>query len=135
MLYDSVAVIAVLMLAAAAALPFTPGTQIAGRDPVYTLYLASFWFIYLAWCWRNGGMTLGMRAWRVRLVSEEGGPPGWGECAIRFGTSLVSAAAAGMGFLWAVFDRHARTWHDRASRTRLIHEPKPKRSQTVRRST
>ena len=39
------------------------------KDWAYTLYLLVVWFLYLAWCWRKGGMTVGMRAWRVRIRS------------------------------------------------------------------
>ena len=91
---------------------------VAGRDPLYTIYLAAAWFGYLGWCWRRG-MTLGMRAWGVRLVSEPGGRPTWGRCLVRFAVSLLSAASAGAGFWWALFDPGRRTWHDRASATAL----------------
>ncbi|MEJ8569046.1 RDD family protein [Elongatibacter sediminis] len=127
MLYDTVVVVALWMLTAAALLPFSGGDWMAGRDPLYTAVLALVWFAYLAWSWRRGGMTLGMRAWRVRLATESGSLPGWRQCAIRFLTSLVSAAAAGSGFLVALFDRERRTWHDRMSRTSLIHQPRSKR--------
>lgn len=119
MAYDAVAVLALMMLATAALLPAGVEDVQAGRDPLYTLYLCGVWFLYLGWCWRYGGMTIGMRAWRVRIDCEDGGRPGWGRCLARFGLALVSAAAAGAGFLWALADPRRRTWHDRATRTRL----------------
>lgn len=120
MLYDSVIVIAILMIAAAFALLLPFSNQTAGKDFAYTLYLLSAWFLYLAWCWRNSGMTLGMRAWGVQLVSDRGGPPGWWQCGLRFGAAGLSAAAAGMGYWWSLFDRQKLSWHDRLSQTRLM---------------
>lgn len=124
MLYDGVVVVALLMLAAAVALALRTGSLTAGRDPFYTLYLAAVWFLYLAWSWRHGGMTLGMRTWHVRIEAVRGGVPGWWQCLVRFAVALLSAGAAGLGFAAALFDAERRTWHDRASGTRLVHEPR-----------
>ena len=120
MTYDALAVVALMMLATGLLLALRLGNHTAGRDPLYTLYLAAVWFLYLAWCWRHGGMTLGMRAWKVRLVTEDGQPPGWLQCLSRFSVSLVSAALVGLGFAWALLDPDRRTWHDRLSRSRLV---------------
>jgi len=120
MLYDAVIVIAILMIAGAFALHLPFSDQTAGRDFAYTLYLLCAWFLYLAWCWRNGGMTLGMRAWKVTLISDRGGQPAWWQCGLRFGVSWLSAAAAGMGYWWKLIDRQNLSWHDRLSQTRLI---------------
>jgi len=132
MLYDGLIVVALLMLAAAVALPLDRGQQQAGVDFLYTTYLLGVWFLYLAWNWRRAGMTLGMRAWRVRLLAEDGKPLGWFRCAIRFGVSLASFAVLGAGFAWSLADPRRRCWHDRASRTRLVMVAKP---QVARRKT
>ena len=124
MAYDAVAIIA-LMMSATALLLLTPlRDQVAMKDPMPTLILAITWFLYLAWCWRAGGMTLGMRAWRVRLVPGDGSRPGWGQCLSRFLVSFLSAAALGAGFAWSLFDPGQRTWHDIASRTVLVRRRK-----------
>jgi uncharacterized RDD family membrane protein YckC len=118
--YDTLIVLGLLVLAAGIALPLDFLGQRAFRDPLFTLYLAAVWFLYEACCWRRAGMTLGMRAWRIRLVSGAGGTPGWGRCLVRFLLGIVSFLALGGGFLWALGDPHRRTWHDLATGTRLI---------------
>jgi uncharacterized RDD family membrane protein YckC len=120
MAYDTVAVIALLMLATALAMAAGFRELSPLRDPAYAAGLLLTWFAYLAWCWRRGGMTLGMRAWRVRIERVAGGRPGWGACGLRFLVSLLSAAAAGLGFLWSLFDPQRRCWHDILSNTRLV---------------
>lgn len=120
MLYDALAIIALLILATSAAMLAGFENLSAGRDPLFTLYLLAVWFTYLGWCWRHGGMTVGMRAWRVVIINDNGRPPGWGRCLLRFAVSWLSAAAAGLGFLWALFEPGRRTWHDMASATRLL---------------
>jgi uncharacterized RDD family membrane protein YckC len=126
MLYDSLAIIALLMLVTAVAMLLGMENQTAGKDPLYSSGLLLVWFFYLAWCWRNGGMTLGMRAWRVNIESDYGDRPGWGQCAIRFLVSGLSALAGGLGFLWSLFRSDRQTWHDLASNTQLYYQPKIK---------
>jgi uncharacterized RDD family membrane protein YckC len=93
------------------------------------LYLLCIAFAILGWFWVHGGQTLGMRAWRLRLVSAtNNGPVSWQQALKRFAAALLSWCCLGAGFLWALFDREKRTWHDRLSGTRLILMPKtPKR--------
>ena len=121
MIYDAVVVIALLMLATAMAMLFGMDNYTATEDLVYTASLVVIWFAYLGWCWNKGGMTLGMRAWRVRIESECGNNPAWGQCLLRFLVAIVSASCAGLGFAWSLFDCAGKTWHDLASRTRLVH--------------
>ena len=118
--YDCAIVISLLMLATMLAMLAGFGGRTAMKDPVYTVYLLSIWFFYLVWCWHKGGMTVGMRAWHVRIEDENGRRPGWGKSTIRFLAALLSAAAGGIGFAWALVDSQNRTWHDLLSGTRLV---------------
>ena len=120
MIYDAVVIVALLMAATAIPMLFGMANYTAARDPAYTLYLIMVWFLYLGWCWRRGGMTLGMRAWHVQIENESGNRPSWKQCLLRFLVSLLSAALAGLGFAWSLFDSSRRTWHDMVSRTRLL---------------
>lgn len=119
MCYDAVAVVALLMFATALAMLAGFREMTALRDPGYTLYLLLVCLLYFSLSWNRGGMTLGMRAWRVRIAAADGRLPGLGRCVVRFLAALLSAAPAGMGFLWSLFDARRRTWHDRLSGTRL----------------
>ena len=120
MVYDFFIVISLLMLATMLAMFADFGDRTAMQDPVYTAFLLSIWFFYLTWCWHKGGMTVGMRAWRVKIEDENGNRPGWGKSTIRFLTALLSAAAIGIGFAWSLVDSRKRTWHDLLSGTRLV---------------
>ena len=71
-LYDSVVLLGLLMLASAIALPFGNTQKIAFQNIGFTLWLLLVCFLYLGGCWHYGGTTVGMRAWRVRLISNDG---------------------------------------------------------------
>lgn len=91
----------------------------------YRIYLLLIVFLFFGWFWTHGGQTLGMRAWRIGLVSEDGTRVGWRQCLVRCAAALMSWAALGLGFWWALWDPRGRTWHDRASRTRLVYRERP----------
>jgi len=127
MLYDSLIVVGLLMVASALALPFGRLEKIAGQDLFFTLWLLLVFFLYLAGCWRSAGMTVGMRAWRVKLVDASGGEITWLRCALRFVTGFASFGVLGLGLLWSLFDRKNRCWHDLAGQTLLIRNAPPKK--------
>ena len=76
--------------------------------------------IYFVVSWRRAGQTIGMRAWRLQLVSNDGSRISQRQAWLRFGMAMVSLLALGIGFLWSLFDQERRCWHDIVSRTRLI---------------
>ncbi|MGA9574577.1 MAG: RDD family protein [Lysobacterales bacterium] len=120
MIYDGLVLLALLILASAAALPFGDVHKAALRDLWFTLWLVAVCFAYLGGCWRYGGMTIGMRAWRIRLVAYNGLIISWPRCLLRFLVGLVSLGTFGLGILWALLDSRNRTWHDLAAHTLLI---------------
>lgn len=128
-LYDALLLTALFMLAGYPYVTLVGGAPLNGSARLgLQLYLLSIAFVFFGWFWVHGGQTLGMRAWRLRLVSAAGGPVNWKQAAIRFAAALLSWGCLGLGFFWALFDREKRAWHDHLSGTRLILLPKqPKR--------
>jgi len=120
MMYDSVILLGLLMMASAVALPFGSENTIAFQNFWFTFWLLLVCFAYLGSCWRYGGMTVGMRAWSLRLVSSDGRIISWPRCFLRFLVALVSVSVLGLGILWALVDRNKRCWHDLAAQTLLI---------------
>jgi uncharacterized RDD family membrane protein YckC len=120
MFYDGVVILGLLMVASLVALPFGDTDKIAFQDFWFTLWLFAVCFAYLGACWRYGGMTLGMRAWRVRLISRDGQMISWPRCLLRFLAGVVSLSLFGVGILWALVDKKNRGWHDLIASTLLV---------------
>lgn len=76
--------------------------------------------IFFCAFWTRGGQTLGMRAWRIRVVTADGGALDAPRAALRFAAGLVALLPAGLGFWWGALDRDRRGWHDRWTRTRVV---------------
>ena len=122
MIYDGLLLIALWMIAAAVVIVPT-GREIAPGSSLFQLYLLVIAWIYLAICWRRGGQTLGMKAWRVRLIGNQQ-PISWNATMVRFVVALAALLCFGLGFLWSLFHSRQATWHDLASGTFLLVEPK-----------
>ncbi|MFT5593142.1 MAG: putative RDD family membrane protein YckC [Oceanicoccus sp.] len=86
------------------------------------LFIATLWFNMHFW--RRGGQTLGMRAWRLRLLNQNKGPLTMTQCLLRFVVAIGSLGLCGIGYLWMFIDKDGFTWHDKYSETRVIREPK-----------
>ncbi len=84
------------------------------------LYLLLSPVAFFSWFWMHGGQTLGMRAWRLKLLSRDGGRVSLRQSLIRCAGALLSMLALGLGYLWVLFDRDGRSWHDHLSGTRLV---------------
>lgn len=121
--YDAVLLFAVLLLAAA--LVVVPYLSLIGADfPAHAWWFRA-WLVAVIWgffayFWTHGGQTLGMSAWRLRLVRADGGPPRLPDSLLRLACASLSLAPAGLGLLWVLIDRDGLAWHDRWSRTRLV---------------
>lgn len=119
-LYDCFAVFAVCFVAGGVVVALRRGAALETATWWFTGYLVCTTYAYFGYCWRRG-QTLGMRSWKIRIVdSATGGLPSWSQTAARFVVALLGWVPAGLGVLWAVFDRDGRAWHDRVSATHLI---------------
>ena len=118
--YDCMLLFSVLFFATVPVLLITRGETINPNNPLYTAYIIGICFLYFGWQWIHGGQTLGMKAWKIRMVNQTQGPVSWRSAFYRFIGSVVSWIPLGAGFLWVLFDREGLTWHDRLSGTRLI---------------
>ena len=135
LLYDLWPVLALWMLLGAG---FTLGYYLSGHGareniaPFSLLQLLLWvccWGItgaYATLSWRRGGQTLGMRPWRLQVVSTEPGLPTWKALWLRYAMATLSLLLGGLGFWWAWVDREKLTWHDRVSGTRMVRLPKHK---------
>ena len=128
MLYDTFLVVALVAVVNAIALAVvvraTGGEQEVLSAPVVQLLTVTSVFGFFCLFWLKNGQTLGMQAWRIKLVDYNGNPPTAGRAIVRCCGALLSAACLGLGYLWCLVDRNHRYWHDYLSRTELILLPK-----------
>ena len=120
--YDYLVIVAILLVVTA----FWTGIGITESHALYPLYVGFVnltVFLYFAWCWTHGGQTIGMKIWRIVLVSTRDDPFSWIRAATRSAIAIISVACVGIGFLWMLIDNDKMTWHDRFSDARLVFVP------------
>lgn len=129
LIYDALLIIAILLLAVVLATAFVaiafPGYQqqnvgALAKHPLYLLYLFSWWYGYYAFSWRRGGQTLGMKAWRLKLVNRLPGQITHWQMLARF-----LAALCGAGLLLALVHPQKASAQDIVSNTAVEQLPRP----------
>jgi uncharacterized RDD family membrane protein YckC len=119
-LYDFLLLIAVLFVATALALPLNAGQAFTGQQFLFPLYLLLVSFVFYGWFWTHGGQTLGLRAWKIKVLTLDRKTISWKQAFLRFTIAFFSWIVCGLGFLWILFDKNQHSWHDHASKTALF---------------
>ncbi|MEE9422322.1 MAG: RDD family protein [Gammaproteobacteria bacterium] len=115
--YDSLLLLAVLFGATILILPFNNGQAIQANNPFYSSYIFIVSFLFFGWFWMHGGQTLGMRAWRLRLIRIDGKHLSWWHALLRFLTAIPAILLGGIGYWWLLIDKEKLALHDRISET------------------
>jgi uncharacterized RDD family membrane protein YckC len=154
LLYDSLVLFAVLVFASALTLPFRDKELFSAYQPLLTLYFVAVSFLFFGWFWTHGGQTLGMRAWRLKLVQHNGDALRWRHALLRFlvsvplwlyilvvivlvfaphnntvgSLSLLHNVPAPVLYLigggWLILDHLPNNWRDRLTHSRVVVVPK-----------
>jgi uncharacterized RDD family membrane protein YckC len=129
LIYDGFLLVALLMIFTGGALFFTHGAAIeltTAGNWVY-VYRAGLILViagYYALNWLHSGQTLGMRAWRLRAVSDSYHALSWSAVVLRAIFGFIAWAPAALGVLWLYLDPEHLALHDRLSRTRVVRLPR-----------
>lgn len=142
LVYDLLIVLAIMLVANMIGLALTGGHLLDERQ-----HLAAWWFpLFEAACvggyflasWRRGGQTVGMRPWRIRVATADGGRVPMPRLLLRLGAAAapllllgltphlgLGRAALGMLACWLLWfavalpDPRRRALHDRIAGTEV----------------
>ena len=84
---------------------------------IWIVFVAGAYFVRF---WTQGGQTLPMKTWNIRVIALDGRPPSVARAIHRYLIAVLGVAALGFGFLWALFDRDRQFLHDRLAGTALV---------------
>ena len=119
MLYEMLLLLGVLALLLV--FPHVLLSTFTHRVAAPVIFQAHFFLVllvYFLWFWSNGGQTLAMKTWRIRLTAQDGLPVRPAQALLRFLLCWPSIALGGAGIVWALFDRDGQFLHDRIAGTR-----------------
>lgn len=120
MLYDSLLIIALFFLTGFIWVPLS-GDVVTGL--AFQLTLLAEVIVFFGYCWGKQGETLGMRAWKIRILSDEGDLPNERQIGLRLLIAPISLACFGLGYAWLFLGNDRQTWHDKVSGTYVVHLP------------
>ena len=123
-LYDSLLMLAMWFVIGGVFVAANGGEGVSQNNPFLPSLMLVIWIWFNLHFWRRGGQTLGMRSWRLRLLSTTGKPLTYIQCLLRLVMAVPSFALFFLGYIWVLIDKEGLTWHDRYSETRVIREPK-----------
>ncbi len=91
---------------------------------IMTPLLVASWALFYIGFWMYKQQTLGMLAWRIQLQNCSTAPFTKSQLITRAVVGVISLASCGLGYLWMLYDPQNRTWHDIASNTKVVLNPK-----------
>lgn len=128
MLYDLLLILPLFMAATAMWVAILGPTDTIAEPSVPAALQWAGWLLivilFFGIFWRRGGQTLGMQAWRIKLITSSGERPTWKQALIRVIGALLSATPFGLGYAWRFVSVKKAYWHDQWSGTRLVVIPK-----------
>jgi uncharacterized RDD family membrane protein YckC len=124
MFYDSMVLLSLLFVASLIAVIINNGEAISQGNIFFIAYLFAVSWLFYSWFWTHGGQTIGMRAWKVYVLSEDQSSVSWRQATIRFSAALLSWIPLGLGFWWQYFRDNRQSWRDKLSATYLYYEKK-----------
>ena len=88
-------------------------------DSFITPLLKNLWFVislfYFGRYWTKTGQTLGMKVWKIKVVTTSGEAINWQQALYRLLFSLL-----GLGLIWMIFNKNRLALQDVVSQTQLI---------------
>lgn len=146
MVYDSLLIFTVLIVVGMTTLPVIHGLGVDRNHIAFKIYLCSAIFVFFGWFWTHGGQTLGMRAWKIRIMQADGSPVSWPYALLHYLLSLpmwgwliyVIAMNSGMvhtpallahtphwalyliAAIWFVIDHLPHNWRERVGKVKVV---------------
>jgi class 3 adenylate cyclase len=104
-----------------AGLEIEDGSEVSvGRRNKRGMFCSITWFIYMLVALKWWGTTPGGKAFGLKVVRVDGAPLEKRDRVRRAFFTLVSGYCLGLGFLWALWEKDGRGWHDLWSDTKVV---------------
>jgi uncharacterized RDD family membrane protein YckC len=118
--YDAFIIFSFSLFLTAFALMINKGQPLLPYRTLFLSYLFVCNGIFLSWFWCKNGQTLGMLAWKIKLVDRQGNLLKWPQAFKRYCFASMSLLLLGLGWWWCFVDENKQSLHDRFAKTELI---------------
>ena len=126
LLYEGLVVFSILLIGFLMPQVVLSGFGIVMSGKMLWLHVVFVLMVYFLWCWLNGGQTLPMKTWKLRIISCEGGKLRPAQAFFRYLLAWPSITFFGIGLFWAILDKDKQFLHDRLAGTCIVNAPDEK---------
>jgi len=119
-IYDLIIFLSLIMVFTLIVVILRSGREVPYSATWFTLVIIILHFCFFMWFWINGGQTLGMRAWKIKVVNKEGKPIDFSSALRRYLSSFSIFLPPGFCFIWSFIDKENIFLNDRLSQTIII---------------
>lgn len=120
MVYEGLVVFSILLIGFLLPQIVLSGFGFSLSPRMLWLHIFLLLLVYFVWCWLNGGQTLPMKTWKLRIISADNTALRPMQAALRYFAAWASILLAGTGIVWALFDKDKQFLHDRIAGTKII---------------
>lgn len=120
MLYEGLVVFSILLIGFLMPQVVLSGFGWTVSPRALWLHILVLLLIYFVWCWLNGGQTLPMKTWKLRIINADGLPLRPMQAVLRYLVAWPSILLFGIGIFWVMFDKDQQFLHDRLAGTRIV---------------
>ena len=123
LVYDSLVVAGILLSFTLLLVIFNegyaePGSFISIVQLIVCVCVGPFFYSYF---WLvNNGQTIGMQAWKIRLVPLNNSKLNAKQTYLRCLVSTLSFVCFGIGYFWILFNKNNLSWSDIVTQTRIV---------------
>lgn len=113
-IYDVFPLIGVFLFTSFAVLLFRNGVIVDRYSPWFIAVLLFEFIFYYVYSWKKGGQTIGMRAWKFKIVPNDPKQQQltWQQAFSRFIIGVLSTVLLGLGLFWKLYSKDNRSWMD-----------------------
>ena len=124
MLYEGLVVFAVLLIGFLLPQILLSAYGLGLTNRLMWLHILLLLMLYFVWFWMNGGQTLPMKTWKLRLTGANGQALRPLQAVLRYLAAWPSILFFGIGILWALLDKDRQFLHDRIAGTSIVQADK-----------
>src|SRR5690242_12129084 len=99
LLYEALVVLAVLLIGFLLPQAALSGFGVVASGKMLWVPVFGLLMVYFVWFWINGGQTLAMKTWKLRVIDTGGGPLRPLQAVLRYLAAWPSFALLGIGLL------------------------------------
>ncbi len=120
LLYESLVVFSILLIGFLIPQIVLSGFGMTMPPKALWMHVFILLMAYFVWCWVNGGQTLPMKTWKLKIVDRSGAAVRPSQAILRYLAAWPSVLFLGAGLFWALIDKDHQFLHDRIAGTRII---------------